>query len=299
MEQGDRSFTEEESVKSKAPVWLVVAVVVLGIGLLALVFMYFTQKSNMIEMETLLTEEKDSLTNELVMLMHGYDTLKTNNDSLNAQLEEEQNKIERLLSINANNVRTIRTYKKEISTMREIMKSYIVQIDSLNTRNKVLVAENREIKAQINRVEATNVELSKTRDELNTKVEIASVVMAKDIIAVCLNKKRKETDRIDRMVNLRVCFTIRENPIAEEGKKVVYMRVTRPDGLVLTDSPDNLFEFEGGNMIFSASRAVDYLNQDVEMCIFYDNVGDFIEGNYTVDLYLEGSHIGVGAFMMR
>ena len=37
--------------------------------------------------------------------------------------------------------------------MREIMKSYIVQIDSLNTRNKILVAENTEIKQQITQVQ--------------------------------------------------------------------------------------------------------------------------------------------------
>jgi hypothetical protein len=299
MEINDRPDAGGANVKNKIPVWLNVVVGVLGTGLLALVFLFYVQKNNMIEMETLLTEEKDSLTNELVLLMHGYDTLKTNNDTLNARLEEEQKKIERLLGINANNVRTIRTYRKEISTMREIMKSYIVQIDSLNTRNKVLVAENMEIKAHIDRVEATNEELSKTTEELSSKVEIASVITAKDVLVICLNKKRKETDRIDRMVNLRVCFTLRENPIAEAGKKIVFLRITRPDGLVLTDSPENLFPFGEEQMIFSATRTVDYLNQDVEMCIFYDNNGDFIEGTYAVDLYLEGSLVGSGVFMLR
>ena len=53
------------------------------------------------------------------------------------------------MSINASNVQLVKKYKSEISTMREIMKSYIVQIDSLNTRNKVLVAENTEIRQQM------------------------------------------------------------------------------------------------------------------------------------------------------
>ena len=47
--------------------------------------------------------------------------------------------------------------------MREIMKSYIVQIDSLNTRNKILAAENTEIKQQITQVRNTNTELSKVK----------------------------------------------------------------------------------------------------------------------------------------
>jgi ribosomal protein L21 len=285
--------------KSKTPVILFVTAAVLATALIAVGVLYCVQKNNMVEMEKVLTEEKDSLANELVLLMHGYDTLKTNNDTLNAKLVEEQEKIERLLSINASNAQLIRTYKKEIGTMREIMKSYIVQIDSLNTRNKLLVAENLEIKEQINRVEQSNQELSKVREELSTKVEIASVIQAKDIRPTPLNQKRKETDRVSRMVNLMVCFTLRENAIAEAGSKTVYMRVLRPDSLLVTISPDNVFQAGDDNLIYTESRTVDYLNQDVEMCIYVDNNGDFIEGTYSVELYLEGALIGTGSFMLR
>ena len=176
------------------------------------------------------------------------------------------------------------------------MKSYIVQIDSLNTRNKVLVAENTEIRQQMNEVRTTNTELSKVKEELSSKVEIASVIQAKDIYAVSLNKKRKETNRIGMLDKLRICFTLRENPLATSGPKEVFMRVIRPDSLVITTSPDNLFEYKGNKIIYSASRAVDYMNQDVEMCIFLDNTGDFIIGNYSVELYLEDNIIGRTSF---
>ena len=187
--------------------------------LIFLVFMYFNQKNKMIEMETVLTQEKDSLANELRHMVVAYDTLKTNNDSLNAGLEKERERIVQLLSINASNVQLIKKYKSEITTMREIMKSYIVQIDSLNTRNKILVAENTEIRQQITQVRNTNTELSKVKEELSTKVEIASVIQAKDIVAVSLNKKRKETTRINLLDKLRICFTLRENPLAKAGQK--------------------------------------------------------------------------------
>jgi small-conductance mechanosensitive channel len=272
---------------------------ILGTVLAAIVILYFIQRNSMIEMETLLTEQKDSLTNELVMLKHGYDTLKTNNDTLNAKLDEERQKIERLLSINASNVQTIRTYRKEISTMREIMKSYIVQIDSLNTRNQLLIAENTEIKQQMRQVEQTNVALSKEKSELTSQVEIASVIKAREINPIPLNKKRKETDRLSRFEKLEVAFILNENPIVEAGKKTIYIRITRPDGLVITNSPDNLFEVEGERMIFTENRTVDYLNKDVEMSIFVDNNGDFIDGTYAVDLFLEGHSIGSSSFMLR
>jgi hypothetical protein len=250
------------------------------------------------EMETVLTQEKDSLAHELLLMVHGYDTLRSDNDTLNAHLEKEKTRIKQLLSINASDVQLIKKYKSEISTMREIMKSYIVQIDSLNTRNKVLVAENQDIKQQITKVQKSNVELSKVRQELSSKVEIASIIQAKDVKTSTLNKNRKETSRIDRIDKVQVCFTLRENPIASAGKKTVYLRIIRPDSLVIASSSDNLFEFNGKKAIFTASREVDYMNQDVDMCIFIDKSPDFVLGNYQAELYLDGNLIGGCSFIL-
>jgi hypothetical protein len=288
----------ERPAKKSTPIGLIAISIILTGALIFLVFMYFSQKNTMIEMENVLTNEKDSLANELRLMVNAYDTLKTNNDSLNAGLEKERTRIVQLLSINASNVQLIKKYKSEIVTMREIMKSYIVQIDSLNTRNKILVAENSEIRQQITQVRSTNTELSKVKEVLSTKVEIASVIQAKDILAVSLNKNRKETTRINLLDKLRICFTLRENPLATAGIKQVYMRVLRPDSLVVATSPDNLFSYKGNKIIYSATREVDYMNQDIEMCIFLDNNGDFIIGNYSVELYLEDNIIGRTNFML-
>jgi FtsZ-binding cell division protein ZapB len=281
------------------PIGLIAVAVVLTAVLVYVVVSYQKQKTAMYEMERMLTNEKDSLANELRLMIHGYDTLKSNNDTLNAQLTREQDRIRQLLSINATNVQLIRTYRAEIGTMRSIMQSYIVQIDSLNTRNKILIAENQEIRGQIDLVTQTNEELSRVREDLSLKVEIASVVQAKDISATGINTKRKETDRIDRLDKLQVCFTLRENPIAAAGRKRVFMRIIRPDGLVITDSPDNTFQFNKETLVFSASRDVDYENRDIEMCIFLDNTGDFIPGDLITELYLEGNLIGSSTFTLR
>jgi hypothetical protein len=277
---------------------MIVVSIILSLALVSLIFFYFNQKNKMVEMETMLTQEKDSLANELRIMVHRYDTLKTNNDTLNSNLQKERKRIVQLLSLNASNSQLIRKYKSEISTMREIMKSYIVQIDSLNSRNKILLTENSEIRQQITKVQNSNTQLSKVKEELNAKVEIASVIQAKDIVAVALNKKRKETSRISLLDKIRICFTLRENPIVKAGPKEVFMRVIRPDSLVITTSPDNLFNYKGKKMIFSATRTADYLNQDIEMCIYLDNTSDYIAGNYSVELYLEDNIIGRTNFML-
>ncbi|OFY62865.1 MAG: hypothetical protein A2V64_09165 [Bacteroidetes bacterium RBG_13_43_22] len=298
MTETNKEALAVQEKKRGAPVGLIAITIIMAGALIFMVAMYFDKKNKMTAMENELTWEKDSLANELRIMMHNFDTLKTDNDSLNARLEREKQRILQLLAVNASNIQLIRKYRNEISTMRDIMKSYIVQIDSLNTRNKILIAENTQIRQEYKKVQNTNVELEKVKEVLSTKVEIASVIQAKNIVAAALNKKRKETTKINLLDKLRICFTLRENPIAEAGQKEVFMRVIRPDSLVITSSSDNIFTFNGKKLIFSANRIADYMNQDIEMCIYLDNTGDFIPGNYNVELYLENNMIGQTNFML-
>jgi hypothetical protein len=279
--------------------WLVFIIVILITGLAVIIFLYYDQKDKMEEMEIVLTEEKDSLANELQNLIYDYDTLKTSNDSLNRKLEEEQDKIQLLLRVQASNAQKITLYKRELGTLRQVMKSYIVQIDSLNTKNKQLAAENIQVKQELQSVQKDKEELSQIKDELSSKVEIASIILAKDVLATPINIRGKPKNKIDKVDKIKVCFLLRENLIVPSGKKDVYMRITRPDDLVLAESPDNLFEFEENQIIYSAKRTVEYLNEDVEMCIYWNNNGDLITGKYNVVLYLEGNEIGTTRFDLK
>jgi len=301
MVQNDnkKSVAVNSKLQGKNIAWLVAAIAVLAVGLAIIIFFYFDQKNKMVEMEFILTEEKDSLARELQNLIFEYDTLKTSNDSLNLKLEEEQNKIKMLLRVQASNAQKITLYKKELSTLRQVMKSYIVQIDSLNTLNKELTAENIQVRRDLQTVQKDKEELSQIKEELSEKVERASVILAKNIVATPINTRGREKDKIDKVDKIKVCFLLRENPIVLSGKKDVYMRISRPDELILAESPDNLFEFDGEQYIFSAKRTVEYLNQDIELCIYWDNNGDLIPGKYTVNLYLEGHQIGSTVFNLK
>lgn len=299
MEKENRQPVEKKKSAKAAIIMLTVFVVILSLGLSGLIFINFHQKKAMVEMEAVLTAEKDSLTNELQDLMFGYDTLKTSNDTLNIKLEEEQNKIQKLLQIQASNAQKILLYKKELSTLRKVMKSYIVQIDSLNTKNKMLIARNAEFQIRLEVVQKTNKELSAIKDELSFKVKKASVIIAKNIHAAPLNNRGKEKDRIDKIEKIRVCFTLRENPIVGAGKKDVYMRIIRPDSLVLALTPENIFSFQEKQMIYSAMRTIEYLNKDVDMCIYFNQNEHFITGKYTIELFLENNQIGTTSFTLR
>jgi len=287
----------EKPKKHIAP--LIVLILLLAAALGYLVYQYQHQKSRMVEMEEVLTSEKDSLAHELEHLMFRYDTLKTSNDSLNEQISLEKKRIQYLLQLQASNAQKIKLYKREIGTLRAIMKSYIRQIDSLNTRNKMLTEENIQVKSQLKTVRKTKEKLEKEKEELTGKVQIASVILAKNIIITPLNKKGKEKNKIGKINKLRVCFTLRENPIAEAGYKTVYLRIQRPDSIILSGPEAVVFPVDETKLVCSAKREVEYLNKDLDMCIYWNNDGSLIPGKYNVYLYLEGYQIGQSSFLLK
>jgi len=293
-------------VKKKGKGTTIVLIII--IVLLAVVSVYLynllsqKEKQNLQyqEVQQVLEEEKNSLQGELKDLMEEYESMKSTNDSMNQKLEAQQAKIKKLLTLNASNLDKIKLYKKELVTLREIMKSYIVQIDSLNQKNQTLVAENNEVKGRLEQSRVTTKELTQQKEELSKKVQQASVLSAKNIAVTALNKRSRENIKADRIAKLKVCFTVRENSIVPAGPRVIYVRIARPDELVLTSSADNLMKFQGEQVVYTEKREIEYENADIDLCIFYDvKAGELIPGNYKVDLFTDGSLIGSSAIALK
>jgi len=294
----EKPLLPPQKPKKRIPVLWIIMVTVLAGAIGYLWFTYSDLKQQSAEEKAELERQKVQLEDELMDIYGQYDSLKTENDTMNLKLQEEQARIEKLLKINANNVYKIRMYEKELGTIRRVLKSYVVQIDSLNMANQELRAENLEVRQELQRIESEKQELTEVRDELSSKVEMASVLSAKNIVISPLNKRSKETNKTTKVVKLRVCFTLRENPILEPGPKIIYIRIVRPDDVILT-SGVNFFDFQGEQIVYSASREVSYENVDVDMCIFWNNDGQLVPGTYQVHLYADENEIGSSSFGLR
>jgi hypothetical protein len=179
-----------------------------------------------------------------------------------------------------------------METLRKVMRSYILQIDSLNTRNRELTEENIQVKTNLAQKEADYQKLTEVKEELVTKVALAQKLAAKDIVAVGLNSNSKEKDRISKIAKIRVCFTVRENSVAEAGKKMMFLRIVRPDNVVLSSPEAGIIVCQGQELVYSAKRELEYDNLDIEMCIFWDKTEELIPGTYTISIYSEGYEIG-------
>jgi hypothetical protein len=294
--------TYQKQPEKKPSTALVVIIILLAIAVLVLGYKYFKESHRLVQTtdeKAILEDVKSDLEKQLRDMIVEYDSLKTSDDSVNGLLNHEQDKIKNLLRMQATDVEKIKKYQGELETLRKVMRSYIVQIDSLNTRNRELSTENVQVKEQLTSVETKNVELSKEKELLNTQVQLAKVLSAKSITAIPMNKSDRENTRISKVAKVKVCFTIRENSVAEAGSKDIYLRIIRPDEVVLPSGNGETFAFNGEQVIFSAKRQLDYVNKDIDMCIFWDKNADLIAGNYTVVLYAENYEIGSATFTLK
>ncbi|HBF88828.1 MAG TPA: hypothetical protein DDX39_09315 [Bacteroidales bacterium] len=290
--------------KSTSVYWIFIVLFFSSTCVMAWLYYTELQKSKtLIVQVTDTTNEKEQITEDLNNLIGEYDQLKTNNDTLNAKLEKEkariQELVEKIQNIKQANSYQIAQYKKELTTLREIMKSYIVQIDSLNTMNKTLTAENIMVKTEYQKARITNKELEDKNQDLSQKVTVASVIKVKELTAIPINSKSKEVNKASKVDKIKVCFTLEENEIAPAGLKDVFIRIARPDELVLATSENNLFSYQGNTIVYSAKREVDYQNQDASMCIYWKNKDELITGQYMVDIFADGNMIGSTTFILK
>jgi predicted nuclease with TOPRIM domain len=274
--------------KKKVPMYLVALVITLSVVAILLgIKLYIDSRAHKEEM-LYVEGEKQKLENELKGLIVEYDSLKTYNDSLADQLTAEQDKIRQLLKREASNTTKIKMYERELETLRKVMRSYIVQIDSLNTKNQELTAENVMVRQELHKVTSDYEDVSRQKEELSSTVKVAQQLIAKDISIVGLNRNSKETYKIKKIEKIRVCFTVEKNKVAKAGNKTIYLRIIRPDDVVLSSPEAGTFVYNGESLVFSAKRDLEYENADIEMCIYWDATEELIEGTYLISLYTEG-----------
>lgn len=288
-----------QQLQQKSIKGLKIMIVILAVILGALSVLYFTQTK---QMKAEYEEARDTLTARLTMMLANYDTLRTENDTLAQHLTDERFKADSLLETlkNERNLtrKKIKDYEKRLSYMRTVMEGYIHQIDSLNTLNQKLVNENITYRKEITSARLRADMAEEKAQELSTKVQKGAVIRARNIALVALNQSDKVVTRVARAARLRVDFVLVGNELSQPGERNVYARIIGPDGYVLANRNNATFNFEGDMITYSATRQVDYQNEDLSVSLFYNDSG-ITAGKYQVMIYIDGHMIGSTEIILR
>ncbi len=289
-------------------------IVIAALALLAIILVFFLVKnSNKVsDLQAEKEAQRLAFQYELDSLLTEHEAIKTEYGNLTELLAEKDSviqanavEIKQLLDTQWEYVKV----QRKLERLRVISQGYLHQMDSLFTLNRELQAENEEVKAKYEYERSLTKELQKDKETLIEKVEEAAILRAYNIKATPFNlkgahNKESETDRARRTDLIRVCFSLAENNIAPSGMKDVYLRIARPDNMILVAGlgDDYSFVFNGNVLQYSAMRQVDYQNAELKVCADWINrnkAEPMQTGVYVVNIFHGDNEIGQTSFTLK
>lgn len=278
------------------------ALIIVGalVVVLAISFFGFYAKQQIDEAKA--ANEQLMLQNEQLQLAGEYEQLSNefknyesqtqflNNDSIILKYSEAKDKVEKLLTeLKTQKItsdKRIKELQDEIKTLRSIMRHYVQIIDSLSRENAGLKAENEEIKSRNRQLSSQVTRVNQENKNLSERMTLAEKLNVTNVTLTPLKSNGKTEKRITKAKQLRVMFTIPQNNSTPVGEKIIYMRITSPEGYLLGEN--GTFEFEGGAVPYTERKTIEYAGEEIPDVAIYWNVNTTLNaGTYNVELFVD------------
>ncbi|MDD4553818.1 MAG: hypothetical protein PHP04_06435 [Bacteroidales bacterium] len=287
-----------------------VFVAILSLVILALLFWLFIQRSQLLKMIKAKEAEKVELQHDLDSLMTEHNTIKVSYGALSDSLKVKDSIIQQ----NALEIRKLldteyeyNIIRKKLARLQKVAQGYVHQMDSLYTVNRELTAENDRIRQVVKTEQNRNQSLMKDKEELREKMNQATFLKAYDVTAKPYKlksggSKEQITDKASRTDRIRICFTIGENPLVTSGKKIIYIRIQRPDNVVVIKSKYDTFVFNGQTLPYSLREDIAYEGKAMNVCVAWtkkDTDKPAMKGRYVVSVFADDKAIGEGTFELK
>ena len=302
------NIQEEVQAKESSTGLIILGIVVALIAIAAAVLSYhFLYAKPLIqeneELKELAELEKQEMASQYKEFDVQYEMLQSqlSNDSLIAQIENERRHTQQLLEelerTKATDAAEIKRLKAEIASLRAVLQSYIMQVDSLNRINQSLSEENTQMKEQISEANTQITSLSSERNQLKDKVNIAAQLDATGFWVTPKNKKSKDTEKVKDVKKLAFGFTIVKNVTAQNGQRIIYARILKPDNSVM--GTKGTFPYENTQLEYTEKKYIDYTGEE-ERVTMYSDVTEFLEaGTYKLFIFCDNQMIGQTSFTLK
>lgn len=191
----------------------------------------------------------------------------------------------------------IKKLEGEISTLKGIVRHYLEEIKRLGEENAGLKQEiaqvqqkNQQLSTQVTQATASNEQLTQT-------VKLAKKLNITGLSLNAYNKKGKKEKNITKARQLGVHFTVSPNSTAAPGMKTFYLRIISPEGSLL--SGGGSFIIDGQSVQATASRNLEYANEEMSASIYWDVNTTLTPGDYTVEVFCDGYRLASRHFTMK
>lgn len=314
---------KSENKNRTALVIMAVAIVFLLAGLGYFVIQSNSQQEDIASLEgkqDQLMKEIESLENEiedkdleLSAGMQENEELKKSLQDLQARIQSYQYRINKALKEQKITEQARAELEQKAKSLDYYNEQYKAKIAELEEKIKNLENANQELERARNEQEQQIEEITRERDLQRNKISAAEQLRASqfDFFGVKSNGKemdprRDGTVKASRSDALKVCFTLDENPIAQNGQHELYMVVKSPSGKVYNNmgGGSGYFELDGSEKVYSAKKVVNYANKRQKVCMVYDmgGSGEFDVGRHKVNIYGKTGNkktYAVGEYMLE
>lgn len=268
-----------------------VLLAVLLLGLIGLgVWSYTTHQENE-GIKVALNDEKAQIQKELENISSEYSIEIDKGNALNADLVDARDRITRLVD----SVGKLETDVRVLSRMRAELSNIRKERDLLQDRINTLEIVNQNLsKVNDSTLSALNSEIIKSQNQ-NSTIENMNANMARAAALIPTNfnpvgiivrssGKQIENDKARRVDDIKVCFTLPENPLASTGVTSFYLQVINPENNVLGLNKKQVFD--GQELTYSKIIQFNYKGKELDLCEVVDaNEDNIIKGRYRVNLY--------------
>lgn len=222
-----------------------------------------------------------------------------------AELQEAKDEIERELARTQKASRsTIAALKDKVDGYELLLKAKDKEIAKLKELNTELLTENTSLKTEKNVLSDSLSQLNTSKQELASKVAIASQLKAENIQVLAVNSRGREREspfKSRHADKIKVVFNIAENDVAPiEGKQII-VRIVDSNGQVIFDVSrgSGTFMINGKEEFYTASQEILFDNTRQQLTFEYDKGSEYEEGLYTLEVYTEDYKMGSQQFEVR
>lgn len=279
---------------------MAVAVVALG------VMLYLRSEEN-----HKLDLEKQSLAMELTIMKEDLLSQVGENDSLNAFIQYETSRLSTVIdsinSVNVQNKKQLTNYRYRLSGMKKENASLVSRLDSTNTAYAILKLREQMVADSLNNAIAANQNLTGRNSSLTTTVaQGKQLVLASSRLTpvrITGSGKERSTKKAKRTDRINVCVTLAKNRIADQGERVLYVKLFAPNGKPV-DAPESNKAVVGGEQSgFNGSAKITYTGDAQEICIAANRAKDapvkLTPGIYTAAIMTNSYVVGTVAIELR
>lgn len=271
---------------------LKVLAALLGVVLLGTIIYTVSLYQDKKKTETVLTQEKELVVNDLNSLKSEYDKAILESNATNEELVSARDNIAKYID----SVRTMKAdisslsrYRRQVSVLKAEREQLLKQVDSLKQSNTMIAMQRDSTYVELEKQTVFNDSLVVQNTQLADAVAKGSALnLSKfnvDAVRERNSGKLVSTQRARATDKFKICFTVARNSIAEAGDREFFLEVLDPQGNVLGESYSKTNE-GGASVTYSKGTSFYYENNNLDVCDYINKpAGDFQKGNYMVNVY--------------